>query len=180
MNAATAEAESIRVCRTRHGVEYRVRPIRADDAERERAFIAALSEESRHNRFMYALREPSPALIERFVNVDHRLTMALVATIGAGESEHIIGVARYAADASGQECEFAVTVADEWQSRGIGATLTRALFEHARRRGFRRVFGSILASNDRMIALAHFLGLETHRVPECPSLLEASRRLDAG
>jgi acetyltransferase len=164
---------------TRDGVEYRIRPIRPDDAVRERDFLAALSEESRRNRFMGAMREPSPGLIERFVNVDHRLTMALVAVAGSPADERIIGVARYAAAPSGSDCEFAISVADGWQSRGIGTTLTRALFEHARSQGFKRAFGTILASNRRMVELAHYLGLETHPVPECPSLLEASRHLDA-
>ena len=47
------------------GVEYRIRPIRGEDAERERAFIMNLSPESRFRRLMYTLREPSAEFVAR-------------------------------------------------------------------------------------------------------------------
>ncbi len=166
--------------RTRDGIAYRIRPIRAEDAEREREFIVSLSDESRHNRFMCALREPSEAMIDRFVHVDHERTMALVAVLGDAGHERIVGVARYAVtgDAAG-ECEFAVTVADEWQGRGIGTTLARALFEHAKARGLRRLYGTILASNARMQDLARYLGLKIRSMPGSPGVLEAYICLDS-
>ena len=118
-----------RTARMEGGVEYHIRPIRRDDAERERAFIMSLSPESRFQRLMYTLREPSAEFVARLVNVDEHRDMALVATLGEGAAEKIIGVARYAADEDGRDCEFAVAVADEWQCRGIGTTLTKILFE---------------------------------------------------
>jgi len=56
--------------RTSDGVEYRVRPIRPDDAQREREFIAGLSPQSRYQRFLHNLREPGDALIAQLVHVD--------------------------------------------------------------------------------------------------------------
>jgi acetyltransferase len=145
-------------CRTHDGARYRIRPIHPDDAQRERDFIAALSPQSRYQRFMHAMREPGEALIDRFVNVDRHRSMAFVAVNGEGLDERIIGVARYAADDAG-ECEFAVTVADEWQRRGIGTTLVPLLFEYAAREGFHTIYGTVLADNQRMIELAEGLGL---------------------
>ena len=113
--------------RTTDGVAYRVRPIRRDDAERERQFILGLSAESRFQRLMYTLREPSDELIAHLVNVDGHRDAALVAVTGDGAGEHIIGVARYAAEADSQACEFAVAVTDAWQCRGVGTTLALAL-----------------------------------------------------
>jgi hypothetical protein len=68
--------------RTSDGVEYRVRPIRPDDAQREREFIAGLSPQSRYQRFLHNLREPGDALIAQLVHVDGHRTMALVAVVG--------------------------------------------------------------------------------------------------
>ena len=102
------------------GIEYHVRPIRPDDAERERAFIVNLSPESRFQRLMYTLREPSAEFVARLVTVDQHRDMALVATLGVGREEKIIGVTRYSVDDNGLDCEFAVAVADDWQCRGIG------------------------------------------------------------
>ncbi len=56
-----------RYARTRDGVEYRIRPIRADDRERDRAFIAGLSTQSRYSRMMGLMREPSAELLDRLV-----------------------------------------------------------------------------------------------------------------
>ena len=160
------------------GIEYRVRPIRPDDAGRERAFILGLSPESRFQRLMYTLREPSPEFVARLVNVDQHRDMALVAVIGEGQHEKIIGVARYAADDNGRDCEFAVAVADEWQCRGIGSTLTKLLFEYAAHEGFRSIYGTVLASNQRMLELAEWLGLTIEPRIEGQTTVRASRRLD--
>jgi GNAT superfamily N-acetyltransferase len=107
---------------------------------------------------MHALREPGEAQIQKLVNVDHHRNMALVAVTGEGEAERLIGVARYAAD-NDTDCEFAVSVADDWQCRGIGTRLVPLLFEHAAREGFKTIYGAVLADNHRMIELAQWLGL---------------------
>lgn len=158
---------------TRDGVPYRIRPIRVDDAERERAFIDGLSPQSRHSRFMYTLREPSPALVDHFVHVDYETSMAFVAVVDTPRGECFIAVVRYAGDARRESCEFAITVGDAWQARGVGSTLTATLFAYARAQGFRRVFGTILGSNRRMLRLAHALGMQTTQVPGSGSTVEA-------
>jgi acetyltransferase len=160
------------------GIEYRIRPIQPDDAGRERAFILSLSPESRFQRLMYTMREPSPEFVARLVNVDQHRDMALVAVLGAGAEEKIIGVARYAADENGRDCEFAVAVADEWQCRGIGTTLTKMLFEYAARAGFRSIYGTIFANNQRMLELAEWLGLTIEPRVEGQSTVRASRLLN--
>lgn len=162
---------------TRDGITYGIRPIQPDDGGRELHFIRGLSDTSRFNRLMYTLREPSSEFIHQLVHVDYRRTMALVAVVGEADEERIIGVARYAADDSGGAVEFAVAVTDEWQARGIGTTLTRLLFEYATAVGIERIYGTILADNERMIRLVHSLGLKTHRDPEDSRLLIASRTL---
>jgi len=161
---------------TSDGVGYRIRAIRADDAQREREFINALSPQSRYQRFMHALREPGEAQIEKLVNVDGHRTMALVAVIGEGKDERIIGVARYAAD-NEHECEFAVAVADDWQCRGVGTTLVPLLFEHAAREGFSAIYGTVLANNQRMIELAQWLGLTVDVPRDNEHTVRAWRRL---
>jgi acetyltransferase len=160
------------------GIEYRIRPIDKGDAGRERAFIMSLSPESRFQRLMYTLREPSAEFVARLVNVDQHRDMALVAVLGEGNDEKIIGVARYAGDADGRDCEFAVAVADEWQCRGIGTTLTKLLFEYAAREGFRSIYGTVLASNQRMLELAEWLGLRVETRVGGQTTVRASRRLN--
>jgi acetyltransferase len=167
-----------RVERSSDGVDYRVRPIRKDDAARGREFILGLSPESRFQRFMYSMREPSDELVAQLVDIDSHRRMALVAVTGTPPDERIIGVARYAADPDGRDCEFGVAVADDWQCRGIGTTLARLLFEHAARAGFRNIYGNVLVHNQRMLELADWLGLTIDPAPTGQGTVRASRRLN--
>jgi len=166
-----------RPARTIDGQEYRIRPIRPDDAQRDRTFVAGLSSESRYKRMMGAVRELAPALLQRLVNVDYRRDMAFIALTGSGENELIIGVARYSADEQGSDHEFAVAVADDWQGRGVGTQLTKMLLEYASQQGIRRLHGDILLGNRQMIELAHWLGMKTRQSPRNPGVLEAVREL---
>ena len=171
-NSTDYPVQWTRVVTTRDDVAYRIRPIRPEDAARERAFIMGLSPESRYERMMYTMGEPSPELLDRFVHVDYHDNMAFVAVVGQDDDERIIGVARYAAD--GEEgYEFAIVTADEWQARGVGATLSHLLFDYARTEGIRRLRAKILASNHRMIEFARWLGMSFHFSPEDPMVLSA-------
>jgi acetyltransferase len=164
--------------RSSDGIAYQVRPIRRDDAARERDFILTLSPASRFQRFMHSMREPSDELIAQLVDIDAHSRMALVAVLGAPPDEKIIGVARYAADADGRDCEFGVAVADDWQCRGIGTTLARLLFDYAARAGFRSIYGNVLADNQRMLELAEWLGLRIEPAVAGQATVRASRRLN--
>lgn len=168
-----------RDAKTRDGIAYRIRPIRPTDAQREREFICGLSAESRYNRLMYTLREPSPALIEQLVDVDYHARMAFLAVVGRGAAERIIGIARYAADDTGRDCEFGVAVADDWQARGVGTTLMRLLFDYARIQGFRRMYGGVLSGNERMRDLAQWLGLSSQSSRDDAGQLTVSLDLTA-
>jgi hypothetical protein len=97
VSRADYAAQWQRTARTRDGIDYRIRPIRIEDAERDRAFIIHLSEASRYKRLMGSVREPSQELIDRFVRIDYQHDMAFVAVVDQLGAERIIGVARYAA-----------------------------------------------------------------------------------
>ncbi len=167
-----------RAARASDGTGYRIRPITRDDTTRERTFIAALSAETRYRRFMHVLGEASPAFVEKLVNIDRHLTMALVAVVGEDSAERIIGVTRYAADENLEDCEFAVVVGDEWQGRGIGTTLARLLFEYAANEGFQKIYGTVQSDNERMLDLARHLELEVEVPRGRQETVRAWRRLD--
>jgi acetyltransferase len=174
MNVVNYPADWKRVAHTLDGVEYRIRPIRADDLLRDKDFLMGLSPESRYTRMFSVMQEPSAALLDQFVHVDYHSSMAFVAVIGEEKDERIIGVSRYGADPNGRDGEFAVAVADAWQARGVGATLTRLLFDYARTEGFQKLHGDVMASNSRMVELVHWLGMETHRCADDRTFVEAS------
>lgn len=150
----------IRKLALRDGTPITIRPIRPDDAEIEQAFVRGLSEESRYNRFMTTISELPPKKLAFFTEVDYLRHMALIATIVRDGREEEIGVTRYVASETAGECEFAVTVADDWQGKGLAVLLMRELIEAARDRGFKIIEGLVFASNQRMLDLARKLGFE--------------------
>ena len=125
---------------------------------------------------MYAMSEPSTEFVERMVHVDHQHTMAFVAVTGEGDAQRIIGVARYASAPGSAGCEFAITVADSWQSRGVGIAISQRLLDHARQRGIHHLDARILATNRKMLGLAHALGFSVDANPDEFNTLDA--RLD--
>lgn len=164
-----------RTASTRDGVAFRIRAIRAADEKLDREFIIRLSPESRYRRMMNAMLEPSAELLYRFVHVDYDRDMAFAAVLGDPPDEQIIGIARYAHEPTGSDCEFAVAVADAWQKRGVGTVLMQNLLEYAHTRGIHEVHGEILADNQRMIEFARWLGMKLRYHPPSVGLVEATR-----
>ena len=71
----------------------------------------------------------------------------------------MIGEARYAtAEPGARTADFAVTVADEWQGRGVGARLAAQVVQAARANGMLRLTALTLWENDAAIALLRRLG----------------------
>ena len=161
--------------RLRDGTDTVIRPIGPEDAEREQAFVRALSPESRYFRFMITLRELSPDMLYRFTHPDFERELALVAVVGEGATSRLIGVARCVADPDRTSAEFALAVADEWQNRGVGSRLLCELMRAARAVGIRRIWGEILASNIRMLGLMASFGFEIQPAPHDPLLRRAVR-----
>ncbi|WP_083749016.1 GNAT family N-acetyltransferase [Pelomonas sp. KK5] len=133
-----------------------LRPITPADAMAEQDFVGALSLESRHKRFHTGLHRLPPDLLERFTNVDQREHVALVAEADDG---HIVADARYVVnEANPAEAEFAIAVADDWQSLGLGRALMARLAAHAGRAGLSALYGDVLTVNRRMLVLMRGLG----------------------
>ncbi len=152
--ASTYPAHLERTVDLADGTPLLIRPIRPDDAERERAFDRSLSARSRYLRFLYSLKGITPEMVRRFTCIDYATEMAFVALAGDVQA----GVARMHVDPDGRGCEFAIVVADAWQRRGIGARLMEALLDDARARGLRAMRGDVLSSNGAMFRLMERLG----------------------
>jgi len=140
----------------RDGSTVLVRPIKPEDETLEAAFVNGLSQNSRYQRFLNQVKELPPRLLARFTHIDYDRELALVAL--APESGEFIGVARYAPNDDGSSAEFALTVADAWQGRGLGHVLLVKLVASARAAGYKALDGTILADNRAMLDLAQHLG----------------------
>lgn len=147
-----------------------LRPIRASDMELERVFVRNLSPQSRFKRFMGELRELSPERLHAFTHPDHAREAAYVVIRSTPGGEEEIAVARFTIGGDGESCEFAITVADAWQGRGVAGRLMRALVRDARLRGLKRMEGYVLGTNARMLEFVRKLGFRTEFDPDDPAV----------
>ncbi|WP_130618043.1 GNAT family N-acetyltransferase [Dyella amyloliquefaciens] len=153
----------------RNGAPVLIRPLRADDRQLETDFIRNLSPETRRQRFLCDFKQPSEALIDQMMDVDHDRRLAFIALVRVEGELREIGVARYCATLDEGACECAITVADAWQHLGLGVLLMRHLIDEAERHGFRHMVSIDAASNLAMRRLASTLGFQCRLDPEDPS-----------
>jgi len=158
------------------GSHVLVRPIRPEDRDRESDFIKRLSPEARHFRFLGEIREASPSLLNQLMNVDYSSSMAFVALTDDTASSREVGVSRYSASGDNTHCECAVTVADDWQHRGLAVVLMRHLIDVARHNGFRHMFSMDTSTNEPMRQLADYLHF--HRTPDPDDASQVIHTLD--
>jgi acetyltransferase len=153
------------------GTSLRVRPIRPEDANLERDFVASLSEQTRYFRFFYRLHQLTPAMLARFTQVDYDRELALLALApdpAAAGADIIVGISRYIANYDRESAEFAVVVTDAWHGRGVGRMLMERIITCARKRGFKRLEGVVLRANVGMLKFSESLGFEVHDDPNEP------------
>ena len=148
------------------GIEFSMRPMSPTDIGIARDVSQKLSARTRYLRFFLSSWRVSEERLAKAVNPDPAREYALIVTTGAGESESAAGAGRFFVTALGDDAEFALLVADEWQRRGIGERLLKALIDEARRRGLKRLHGEILATNRGMLALARRLGFAVAPHPD--------------
>jgi len=150
----------------RDGTPVLIRPPTQKDRERELEFIERLSHKSRRMRFLGDFQHLAPRTLDRLMDVDYESQMAFVALVHEDGVLREIGVSRYSATGDGKRCRCAVTVADDWQSRGLGVLLMRHLIDVARRKGFRQMFSIDASDNQSMRDLASYLGFSRRVDPE--------------
>jgi GNAT superfamily N-acetyltransferase len=130
-------------------------PLLPTDGRALREGFRQLSPESRRHRFLTALRGLDDSMIRSLVDtVDgvHHIALVLVVLPPDGQ-EGPAGVARlvqYPADPA--SADIAVTVADNWQGRGVGTALVSALMQR-RPAVVKRLRTSVQADNHASLAL---------------------------
>ena len=140
----------------RDGSRATVRPICPQDAGPLRVGFERLSEDSRYRRFLSPMPGLSRSMLRYLTEVDHHDHEALVA-VGADGS--LVGVARWVRSRiDPQVAEVAVTVADDWQGRGLGTALLGLVTDRARVEGISRFTALMLATNREMLDLFGDLG----------------------
>jgi GNAT superfamily N-acetyltransferase len=135
-----------------------VRTIVPQDGERLQDYVRGLSGESRRNRFLGALSEFAPARLEELVRMRGPRQVLLLALARIGSTLQMVAEAMLVIAPHSERGEIALSVADNWQRRGLGTVLVRHLEARARRAGARYLFGDVLRTNTAMKSLARKSG----------------------
>ncbi|OLF54715.1 GNAT family N-acetyltransferase [Pseudomonas chlororaphis] len=149
------------------GSHVLIRPLRAEDRGREKAFIENLSPLTRHNRFLGEIKEVGEALLDQLMDIDGKQRVAFVALVHDNGELREVGISRYAKiPGSADICECAVTVADDFKHKGLGALLLQHLIDEARANGMRQMYSVDSAANRSMRELARALGFRSKTDPD--------------
>ena len=147
----------------KEGVEILVRPIKPEDAPLLVNLFHGLSPKNIYLRFFSPIKSLSHEMLVRFTQIDYDRDMALVAMDTSQPKEEMLGVARLITEPGSKKAEFAVTIRDVWQGKGIGATLMERLMAIAKERGLEYLWALVLSENTKMLALGRKLGFGISR-----------------
>ncbi|EKT4560723.1 GNAT family N-acetyltransferase [Pseudomonas putida] len=140
------------------GTAVLIRPLRADDQERDRRFVSTITYEARRFRFIAGLSGGLPSLDTQLMPIDSHQRMAYVALAHENGQLHQLGVSRYAAIPGSHNCECAVAVGEQWQRKGLAKLLLQHLIAAARRNGYQCMVSRDLSGNYAMHRLTKALG----------------------
>ncbi len=130
-----------------------LRPIKPSDEDLLKEMFYKLSDETIYKRFMGVKKYLPRQHLHELANVNYSENMAIVAVIGKGEKEEIVGVGRYGLDENTNSAEVAFVVRDEWQRKGIGTELLKYLTTIAKKRGLYGFTADVFADNKPMLSL---------------------------
>jgi RimJ/RimL family protein N-acetyltransferase len=164
-------ADLIDVVRLAGGTRVVIRPVLPQDEDLTGAFFRDLPAASRHDRFLSPIRSLPPELLARFTNVDYADHVALVAEVFSEGRETVIAEARYVRNEDGRSADFAVSVADAWQGKGLASLMLGKLVCSAADAGITRIVGETRAGNDKMLRLARKAGFTIRPSPDIRGLM---------
>jgi RimJ/RimL family protein N-acetyltransferase len=140
----------------RDGTPALIWPLLPTDAETLREGFRRLSPDSRRHRFLAALGGLDDSMIRRLVDsVDgvHHIALLLIVLPPEGE-ERPVGVTHLMQDPRDPAtADIAVTVADDWQGKGVGSALGSALMQR-RPEAVKRLRTVVAADNPRIAGAA--------------------------
>ena len=173
-------ADLIDVVRIRGGRRVLIRPVLPQDESVTSAFFGSLPARARYNRFLAPVRDLAPELVKRFTSIDYASHLALLAEVFSGGRETVVAEARYARLGDQSVAEFAVSVAEDWQGRGLASLLLAKLLSRAAGAGIERIVGETLATNAKMLHLARKAGFVATPSTNVRGVVLLEKRLDAG
>ncbi|WP_298878912.1 GNAT family N-acetyltransferase [uncultured Bradyrhizobium sp.] len=136
-----------------------IRTADASDVERLSLYFTSLSITARNKRFMGARADVALLAAECVAKVGHPGHFTLLAEFRQQEGQStIIGEMRYAYDAAARYGDFAISVADVFQRKGVGLRMMNAMERRAGDLGHEMIAAETARTNAEMRGLAKKAG----------------------
>ena len=136
----------------RDGTMVRLRPVMAADRGRIAAGVTQLSPNSRYMRFFTAQPQLAEDQLNRLSDIDHHNHIAWIAVDPTLPEEPGLGIGRFVHEENDlTKAEFALTVVDAHQGRGLGSVLLATLYCAAREQGVRMLRAVVMPDNRNLI-----------------------------
>jgi len=155
------------------GRQVTLRPIRPEDEDTHRAFLASLSDEDLRLRFFGVVqRDFDHKDIARFTQIDYDREMAFIATApdekGVPET---LGVMRTNTRPDNTEAEFAIVVRSDQKGGGLGSMLFHKGIRYTKERGTTVLSGQTMVENKAMQGLSKKFGFKVTPDPHDEDLV---------
>jgi RimJ/RimL family protein N-acetyltransferase len=157
----------------KNGTTVRIRSIAADDKDRLSEAFHNLEAESVYTRFFHHKKTLTEAELKAATEVDFDKVVALVATVGEGDDEVIIGTGRYIRFGDARplpSAEVAFAVEEDFGGQGLASRLLRHLASIGREKGLARFEAEVLPENKAMLTVFERSGLPVTKAYEGGSL----------
>ncbi len=143
----------------RDGTTVCIRTVRPEDSRLIAEGFEHLSPRSRYFRFLSGMQKIPDVLMQRLTHIDHHDHEAIGVLDTSGDHDVPAAVARYIRDEGDPDkAEIAITVADDYQRRGLGMLLIAVLVALAQGEGIRTFAATVQRENRKMLSLLKRFG----------------------
>ena len=143
-----------------NGETTRIRGLRPSDEEEMRRLFYRFSEEAVYYRYFSPIKAMPHSQMQKYVNVDYRKVLSLVALVGEPGSGHIVAEARMAKDeVTSNQADLAFVVDESYRGQGLAGYLLDILVGEAKKQGIKKLTADVLASNRPMLRVFEKSGL---------------------
>ena len=134
-------------------IPVNLRPIRPEDEPLWGELLKSASPKSIRLRFRSMLKHEqlNHEMATRHCYIDYEREITIIGELDMEDRRKIIGVGSLSAMADERVAEFAVLVADDWQSKGLGGILLDYCIEIAKSRCIKRIIAETDPKNRKMI-----------------------------
>ncbi|MGE5893856.1 MAG: GNAT family N-acetyltransferase, partial [bacterium] len=151
---------------TKEGFKIKLRPVKFSDEHLLKDFFYSLSSDCMYSRFISTRTDMHHERLQNFTVIDYTKEMVILAVIEEEGKELVVGMAQYYIDENFHTAEVAFVVRDDYQGRGIGATLVLYLTYLAKKCGLHGFTAEVLVSNKQMLHLFETMGFVIEKTRE--------------